>query len=159
MGNIGNILGWLFTDPQTAGASSASGLAQPFPYYALWLVILGLAIVVPVYYSVEGRRKISWIKDHMIWKQYVFDRMAPQLGWWGFVGLIVILFRYIANSTPFAWPIWIVLLIGWGVGIVAYWLYYFIRRHNSLMVSFDRQRERQKFLPTSNRKRRTASAR
>jgi hypothetical protein len=52
MGNLGNILGWLFTDPQTAGASSPSGLAQPFPFYALWLVILGLALLVPIYYEV-----------------------------------------------------------------------------------------------------------
>jgi len=154
---MGNFLQWLFSDPLTSGGGTDP---QPFPYYALWLVLIGITLLVPAYYVAEGRRRIPWIKDHMVWKQLVLDRMVQHVAWWGGIAGIVVLFRFISPSTPFAWPIWFGVLFIWAAVIVGYWLYYFIRRHNGLLVAFERQRERQKFLKPINRtKRRTASAR
>ncbi len=154
---MGNYLQWLFTDPLTAGGGTTQ---QPFPYYTLWFVLIGITILVPLYYWLEGRRRITWIKDHYVWKQQVLDRLTQHIAWWGGIAAVVLAFRYISPSTPFAWPIWFGLLFAWAAVIIGYWLYYFIRHHNGHLVAFERQRERQKFLKPMNRaKRRAASAR
>jgi hypothetical protein len=123
-------------------------------------VLIGITLLVPLYYELEGRKRIPWIKDHMVWKQLVLNRLMVHVAWWGGIAGFVVLFRFISPSTPFAWPIWFGVLFIWAAVIVGYWLYYFIRSHNGQVVAFERRRERQKFMkPISRTKRRTASAR
>ena len=154
---MGRLFTWLFTDAATE-AGGKNG--DPTPFNVLpWLIVCGLALLVAFYYYTEARRN-RWIKDHLIWKQYVLDRMMPQAAIWGGVGLLVIFFRWAVYYSLFAWRIWMVAWIIWGAVIVGYWAWYFITKHNSLIVSFERNVERQKYLPSrNNAKRRSTTAR
>jgi hypothetical protein len=154
---MGNLVYWLFTDPATEGLNSPTGLPTPMNYLP-WLVLVGvLGLLLPIYYKIEGRRKIPTIKNHRV-RKYFLDRMSDQLIPWAIAGLVILGFRVALTSSFFAWRIWHVLWIGWLAAIVIYWIYYFIRIYPSHMVGFEKQKELSKFMPGSNR-RRTASAR
>ena len=154
---MGNLIAWLFTDPATEGVNSPSGLPTSMNFTP-WLILVALGLLLPIYYNLEGRKKIPWIKNHTIWKQYILDRMMAQLVPWALTGGIILAFRFGLTSSFFAWRIWQVLWVGWLAALVIYWIYYFIRIYPSHIVAFEKQKELSKFLPSSNR-RRTASAR
>ena len=153
---MGNLVYWLFTDPATEGLNSSSGLPTPMTFLP-WVILVALGLLVPLYYNIEGRRKIPTIKNHTV-RKYFLDRMMAQIAPWALTGGVVLGFRYALTSSFFAWRIWHVLWIVWLAVIVIYWFYYFIRIYPGHMVAFDKQKELTKFLPSSNR-RRTAAAR
>jgi len=159
---MGNLFLWLFTDPATE-AGGKNGDPTPFNPVP-WLIVMGVFVLAIFYYNTEARRN-RWIRDHLIWKQYVYDRMlrngfGGQLGLYTLVGLFLIGMRIVLYFTLFAWRFWMGAWILWGVGLVVYWLYYFATKHTGLIVAFEKNVARQKFMPSSNRnKRRTASLR
>jgi hypothetical protein len=147
---MGNLFAWLFTDPATEGANA--GLSGPTPMnFTPWLILAGLALLIPIYYSLEGRRKIPGLKDHGVWK-YILDRMTNQLWPWALVGAAVLFFRWAFTSSFFAWRIWHVAWIGWLIGLVVYWIYYFVRVYPGHMLAYQKRAEHSKYLPSSKRR-------
>ncbi len=147
---MANLMSWLFTDAYTEGLNTPSGNPTPFNA-APWLIVIGFSLLVVIYYSLEGRRKIPFIKNHRIWKQYVLDRLLQHVAWWAGIGLFIIGGRVILFYTLFSWRIWIVLWLGWLAGIVFYWAKYFISKHGSLMETYNREVDRARFLPSAQR--------
>lgn len=153
---MGNLIAWLFTDPTTEGANA--GLTGPTPInFTPWLILVALGFLVPIYYHQEGRKRMPFIKGNGM-RKYFLDRMMNQLVPWAMVGAAVLFFRWALTSSFFSWRIWHVAWVAWGVGIVFYWVYYFIRVYPGHKFAYEKQTERSKFLPNANR-RRTASAR
>jgi hypothetical protein len=150
---MGNLISWLFSMAQ-----NDNGDQLPFNAFP-WYAVVGLLTLAAFYYGVEGRRKIRWIKDHMVWKQLVLDRLTQHVGWWGGVSLLILICHQVLYYTLFSWNLWMVALVGWGVGIVIYWAYYFVVHHNRNIVGYEKMLERNRYLPGANRNRRTASAR
>ena len=146
-----HIIQWFFT--------ARGDMTPPTFNYAPWLIIDALALIIPIYYGLEGRRKIPFIKNNPVLKQYVFDPMfnPPQLPVWAMVGFIVMGGEFL--DSFFSWHFWLVLWLGWGAGLVIYWLNYFIREHPQHMVNFARYQERAKYFPTAGKGRRAASRR
>ncbi len=153
---MGNLFAWLFTDPATEGANAGLSGATPMNFTP-WIILVVIALLIPIYYALEGRRKIPGLKDHGVWK-YILDRMTNQIWPWAFVGIAVLFFRWSFTTSFFAWRIWMVAWVAWALGLVAYWIYYFIRQYPGHMVAYQKRAELSKFLPNSNR-RRTAGAR
>ncbi len=148
---------WLFTDAQTeAGGPSGS----PTPFHPMWwIVAVALLLLIPFYYSVEGRKRIPWIKDHTIWKQ-TFDRLLPAAGWLGFVGAIIIGARVYLFYTIFSWRVWLIGWLLWGVILLIRWTVYFVRDFPRMNDAYTAKLERDKFDPAVNKnKKRTAAAR
>ena len=153
---MGNLIAWLFTDPYTEGTNAGLPGATPINLTP-WLILIGIGLLLPIYYKAEGRRRMPFIKDNGV-RKYFLDGMSDQLIAWAMVGLPVIFFRWALNQSFFSWRIWHVAWVAWLVGIVIYWVYYFIRVYPSHKFAYAKQIERSKFLPTS-KSRRTASAR
>lgn len=150
---MSNLMGWLFTDAYTEGLNTPSG--KPTPFNAIpWLIIIGLVLLVSLYYVLEGRRKIPFIKNHRIWKQFVLDRVLKHAATWAGVGLVVIGGRTILFYTLFSWRIWLILWIGWLIGIAAYWVKYFFSKHSVLLDNYNRELDRARFLPSTQRSKR-----
>lgn len=141
------IMTWLFT--------ARPDLPDPSFNWAPWLIVIAAGLLIPRYYWVEGRRKIPWIKNHTVWKQYILDRLfsSPQLPLWAFVGLVLLGAQGLDTSF-FSWRFWLVIWVGWGVAIAVYWLMYFIRQFPQHMVAYERFQERAKYLPGMGRGRR-----
>ncbi len=137
---MGNLIQQLF--------SARADLANTSFNFTPWLIIIGVALFLSWYYWVEGRRKIPWIKNHTVCKQYVFDRMfnAPQVPVWAVVGLVPLGGQFLDTSF-FSWRIWLVAWVLWGVGIALFWLVYFVRDFPRHAVEFERFKERAKYLP------------
>jgi len=146
MGNLlGNLFSWLFTDPSTEGLNA--GLNGPTPMnFTPWLILIGLGLLLPFYYNQEGRRKIPGLKDNGVWK-YIMDRMMSQIWPWAGVGLIVLFFRWAFTTSFFAWRLWQVSWVIWGLAIAGYWAYYFVRHYRGHMVAYQKRAELSKFLP------------
>lgn len=144
---MSNLMAWLFTDPQTEMANL--NLSSPAPYpNLLFLVVIGTSFLIAFYYTVEGRKRIPFIKDNRVWK-YIFDRMLKShLPIWALVGLFVVGFHFIPSF--FAWRIWTVLWVAWGVSLVGYWIVYFVRDFPRHIVGYEKKIERTKFLPSRN---------
>ncbi len=148
---MGNLMAWLFTDPATEGASSATGLPTPINYLP-WIILCAAAILLPAYYALEGRKRIPGLRDHGVWK-YVLDRMGRQLVPWGLVGLPILALRWAFDSSFFAWRIWQVSWVFWGIGIFIYWIVFFIREYPPLWVAYGKQVELSKYLTPPRRRR------
>src|SRR2546421_12990989 len=112
-----NLISWLFTDPCTAtscvaattGATATPGVApETFHYYLIWLIFCGLGVLLPFYYSVDGRNR--FVKNKPVIK-HMLDRY---LGWFPVIcilGFPQLLARASLNEYFFAsrrWPyLWV----------------------------------------------------
>src|SRR5579871_3919009 len=99
-----NLAQWLFTDPCSAGGGPASGNAdcpnpEQFHFYAIWLALCIGFLVIWGYYQIEGRRRL--FSGHAINKR-VFDNVTSNYAIIGVVGLIIVAFRWAADSSLFA---------------------------------------------------------
>ncbi|MGZ3630323.1 MAG: hypothetical protein ACXVDN_22015, partial [Ktedonobacteraceae bacterium] len=76
-----NLIQWLFTDPCTAtncvvGTATSPGTPpETFHFYVPWIIFCSLGVLIPFYYSVEGRKR--FVKDKPVIKN-MLDRF---LGW------------------------------------------------------------------------------
>jgi hypothetical protein len=147
-----NIVKWFFTARSDYPDTSFN--------FMPWLIVIGGSLALWVYYWVEGRKKIPWIKNNIIWKQMILDRLftTPQVPIWAFVGLIILGAQSLDTSF-FSWRIWLDIWILWGALIVAYWIRYFIRDYPRDVVAYQKFQERAKYLPGMGRGRRAAARR
>jgi len=145
---MGGIYQWLFTDPASTG--------EVFHFYIPWLVVCGLGIVVPFYYSVEGRKR--FLRDHPI-ERYQLDKL---MGWavvLAICGLILMLLRYVVPGEFFAWRVWRYL---WGLvclGVAGRYIYYLVRRYPKERAEHRRQQVMKQYYPRPRAKSRAAAKR
>ncbi|MEO7001034.1 MAG: hypothetical protein ABI068_04435 [Ktedonobacterales bacterium] len=152
--NISKIMTWLFTDPVTAGSGTASGNAEAFHYYLPWIIFCSLALLIPLYYALEGRKRFF---GHHTLNKYLMDRFMGQVWPIGLVGFILIGARYALDSSLFAWRFWRYGWLVWVAVIALYWLYYLAFRYAGDLAAYRAQRTLEKYHPQPN-KRRTARA-
>ncbi|HEY7975091.1 MAG TPA: hypothetical protein VID72_07095, partial [Ktedonobacterales bacterium] len=121
------ILKWLFTDPVTAGSATSSGNPEVFHFYALWIIFCALALIVPIYYYLEGRKRFT---GHHALNKYILDRiLLRQLIPVALVGWLLIGMRYAMDYNLFSWRIWRYMWLLWVAGLAIYWIYYFSFRY------------------------------
>jgi hypothetical protein len=139
---MGNFITWLFTDPMSACASVAQATktcvsvntvngtqyAEVFHFYIPWLIFCAVGLLIPLYYAVEGRRRLVKGRTLPVHK-YMIDRFMKQLAWLAGVGLVLIAGRAYADATFFAWRFWRYGWALWGVGILVYWVVYLVRHY------------------------------
>ena len=158
-----NLITWLFTDPCTAtmcapAASGSPGVPpEPFHYYVQWLIFCILGVLIPFYYSVEGRKR--FVKNKPVIK-YMLDRY---LGWFAIIcilGFPLIFARAFLYEYFFAWRVWRYL---WLAGLLAWaivWIIYLVRKYPKERDNYIAYQNRQKYVPKGNkRKTKTASTR
>lgn len=153
--NFGKILSWLITDPVTAGAATTSGKPEVFHYYLAWMIFCALGLLIPLYYSLEGRKR--FFGSHAL-NKYLMDRFMNQLWPIALVGWVLIGARYALDSSLFSWRLW---RYGWGIwlaAVVGYWLFYLAFRYTRELNWYRAQRIREQYYPKPNPKRRTARA-
>ena len=137
---MGNLITWLFTDPLTACTNVTAAtktcvsvtlqdgskqLVEVFHFYLPWMIVCALALVIPIYYAAEGRRR--FVKGHMLLKKNL-DRVMAQVAWVAGVGWVIMGVRYALESSFFAWRFWRYGWLAWGVGLIIYWLVYLVRK-------------------------------
>ena len=156
---MGNLFHWLFTDPQTACADAtaaskvcasvqgASGqqYVEVFHFYAPWLIFCALGLLIPLYYWLEGRKRL--VKGNLLLKRNCDRFLYNQLPWLALVGFFLIAGRYAADSSFFAWRFWRYAWAGGGVGIAVYWLYYFVRRYPRELNYYRTHRTLSQYVP------------
>jgi hypothetical protein len=150
-----NLIQWLFTDPCTAGGGPASGNSdcpnpEQFHFWVPWLIICVGLIVFWGYYQVEGRRRI--FGNHALHKS-IFDRMLNAYAVIGLVGLIVMFFRWAADSSLFAWRFWRYAWLVWLLAVTVRWGIYFIFKYKSELDSYRAYRTHQRYVPQPKSKR------
>jgi hypothetical protein len=142
---MGNLFSWLFTNPFDAcvNATSASracagpvklsdgttAYVEVFHFYAPWIIFTIAAFLLVGYYWAEGRRR--FVKGRMPLYKSILDRMSRQLGWFAFIGVIIMGCRYFFDSSFFAFRFWRYAWLAWAVGLAIYWVIYFVRRFAS----------------------------
>jgi hypothetical protein len=147
MGNLfaglGHLMSWLFTDPFSAcvNATAASKICsgpvkladgttayvEVFHFYPQWIIFSIIAFLIVGYYWAEGRKR--FVKGRMPLYKSILDRMMRQLGWFTFLGVIILGSRYFFDSSFFAYRFWRYAWLAWAVGLAIYWVVYFIRSY------------------------------
>lgn len=136
------LMAWLFTNPFDACVDAvarskvcagpvklsdgSTHYVEIFHFYAPWIIFSIVALLIVGYYWAEGRRR--FVKGRMPLYKALLDRATRQLGWFTFGGLIVMACRYFFDSSFFAFRFWRYAWLAWGVGLLVYWGYYFVRR-------------------------------
>jgi hypothetical protein len=153
-----NIISWLFTDPDTAGANAGLSGPETFHYLWQWIIFCSLGLIICFYYYIEGRKR--FVKNKPVIK-YMLDRY---LGWFAVICVIgypLIFCRVYLDPYFFAWRVWRYL---WLVGLLAWaivWIVYLVRRYPRERADYLARQNRQQYIrprKTSN-KRKAASAR
>ncbi|HEY7780615.1 MAG TPA: hypothetical protein VIC85_10445 [Ktedonobacterales bacterium] len=156
---MGGILSKLFVDACTAGGGPASGNTncpnpEVFHYYLPWMIVCAVGLLIPIYYWLEGRRR--FFKSNYLHK-WLSGRMMSQLFWWAFVGPFLIFARWAMDGTMFQWRLWRYGWLLWGVVLVAYWVYYFVRHYESHRDWYFQQQTKAKYMPPQRTKRRASA--
>ena len=141
---MSHIIQWLFTDPQTAGQATASGKVEQFHFWIPWIVFCALGLLIPLYYSLEGRRR--FVGGHTL-NKYVLDKIMGQLALYAFVGPFLMFGRWALDNTFFADRFWRYAWLAWGVGYIVYWLYFFIAKYPGMLRDYQRRRTMEKYIP------------
>lgn len=149
------VLNWLFTDPITAGNRTASGNPEQFHFYLPWIIFCSLAILIPFYYGMEGRKR--FFGAHGL-NKYIFDRIMNQLWPLGLVGFVLIAMRAYFTGTLFQDRFWRYGWALWAVGLAIYWMYYFAARYGRDLAWYRNKRTLEKYYPKPRAKRRPARA-
>lgn len=151
-----NLVSWLFTDPWTAtGAYQGGPAPETFHFYIPWIIFCSLGVLIPFYYSVEGRKR--FVRDKPIIK-YMLDRY---LGWLAIIcilGFPLIFARAYLDQYFFAWRAWRYL---WLTGLLAWaivWVVYLWRRYPQERAYYLENKRRERYIPKSS-KRKAASSR
>jgi hypothetical protein len=151
-----HIITWLFTGPITAGQNTPSGNPETFHFYAQWMIFCAIGIILPLYYTLEGRKRLV---GHHALNKYILDRILQrQLVPVALVGWALIGMRYAMGDTLFTWRIFRYLWALWVVGLVIYWLYYFAFRYAGDLAWYRNKRTMEKYYPQPRAKRRQAKA-
>lgn len=153
---MNHIVQFLFTDPVSAGAQTASGKPEVFHFYLPWIIVCVLGLLIPFYYWMEGRRR--FFGSHTV-NKYVLDKMMNQLALWAFVGPFVMFGRWAMDSSLFSWRIWRYLWALWAVILVVYWAIFFVRTYPKMLRDYKYRRTMEKYIPQPKAKRKTAGAR
>jgi hypothetical protein len=162
------IVKWLFTDPQTACADATTAskvcaaihgangqqYVEVFHFYAPWIIVCVLGLLIPLYYSVEGRKR--FVKGNLLLKRNLDRFMDRHLPWLAGVGLMLIAFRYAADSAFLSWRAWRYAWLLWALGIAIYWGVYLVRRYPQEAAYYKRYHTLMRYMPQS-RKRRTVA--
>src|SRR5579863_4878026 len=153
-----NLINWLFTDPCTAtNCSLVAPIVQPetFHFYIPWMIFCALGLLIPFYYSVEGRKR--FVKNKPVIK-YMLDRY---LGWFAIICIIgypLIFSRAYLYEAFFAWRFWRYL---WLLGLLAWaivWIVYLVRKYPKERANYLAYQNRQQYM-RKNEKRKTAPSR
>lgn len=134
----------------------ASGAADPSVVHYLipWIVFCALALFVPIYYGLEGRKR--FFGSHRL-NKWALDRFFNQLWPLGLVGFILI-GAVAGDMSLFSWPLWHALWAVWALILFGYWAYYFAFRYREHLAGYRDQRTKQRYMPSPKPKR-TAGAR
>lgn len=156
---MNHLVQWLFTDPQTAGQNTSSGAVEPFHFWIPWIVFCALGLLIPLYYSLEGRKR--FFGGHALHK-YMLDKMMGQLALFAGVGLPLMLGRWAMDFTFMSWRIWRYLWLLWGAYYIVYWGYFMIFKYPDMLREYRRHRTWEKYIPQpkpkKSKKPRTAKA-
>ncbi|GAC1566767.1 MAG: hypothetical protein NVS3B14_10670 [Ktedonobacteraceae bacterium] len=156
-----NLINWLFTDPCTAtncvAAASGTSAVPPetFHYYLPWLIFCGLGMLIPFYYSVEGRKR--FVKNNPVVK-YMLDRYLGWLAIISITALPLIFSRAYLYEYFFAWRVWRYL---WLVGLLVWailWVIYLVRKYPRERDAFLAEKNRKQYIPKSNRRNKAKAA-
>src|SRR5215467_15552027 len=153
-----NLIQWLFTDPCTATGSSCTAGAVPppetFHFYVPWIIFCTLGVLIPFYYSVEGRKR--FVKDKPVVK-YMLDRFLGWLAIICIIGFPLIFARAYLDAYFFAWRVWRYLwlasLLAWAIT----WAVYLIRKYPKERASYLAYQNRQQYVPKSSKRKVTSS--
>jgi len=161
-----NLIQWLFTDPCSAtncvaATATYKGVpAETFHFYAPWIIFCILGVLIPFYYSVEGRKR--FVKDKPIIK-HMFDRF---LGWFAIIcilGFPLIFARAFLFEYFFAWRawryLWLAGLLAWAIVCIVY----LVRKFPEEQANYVAYKKRDQYIPKSskpkNGKRKAATSR
>lgn len=149
-----NLITWLFTTPCDATncviATSTSPGTPPevFHFYLPWLAFCILAVLIPFYYSVEGRKR--FVKDKPILK-YMLDRYLGWLAIIAILGFPLIFARAFLFEYFFAWRfwryLWLASLVAWAV----VWIVYLVRKYPQERDNYVAYQNRQQYIPKGNK--------
>ena len=167
---MGNLFQWLFTDPMTAcvNATSASSICaavktstgtqyvEVFHYWIPWIVVVALGLLVPVYYWLEGRRRLVKGRSLPLHK-ILADKFINQLALWAFVALFIMFGRFALDSSFFAWRLWRYLWLAWAAGIGVYWLIYYARHYQGHRNQYLTRQMLNQYVPGPRPKRKVSS--
>ena len=117
--------------------------ASNIKYLIPWAIFCVLAILVPIYYGMEGRKR--FFGSHTL-NKWALDRLMNQLWPLGLVGLIFI-GAASAEMSLFSWPLWHALWALWLLGIVGYWVYYVGFKYRGHLASYRYERTKQRYMP------------
>lgn len=141
---MSHIISWLFTDPQTAGANTASGKPEVFHYYVPWIIFCSLGLVLPAYYWLEGRRRL--FGSHTLHK-YLLDKFMTQIAWIAFVGWFAIGARWALDGSLFSYRFWRYAWALWFAVVIVRWLVYMIRKYPTEIKQYRQYRTQQQYMP------------
>jgi hypothetical protein len=135
-------------DPNSVGGDGI----PPFHFYLPWIIFCALAILVPLYYALEGRKRFV---GHHTLNKWALDKFFNQLWPIGLVGFILMGARYGEmfllglRIWRYAWALWVLIVFG-------YWAYYFAFRYREHLAAFRAHRTKQSYMPQPKSKRRPA---
>ncbi len=147
---------WLFTDPVTAGSNGNLPGSEPFHFVWPWLIACIVGLLIPFYYSVEGRKR--FVKSKPLIK-YMLDRYLGWLAVIAFIGLPLLAARLYLDGYFFAWRFWryawLLSLVVWAV----MWIVYLTRKYPAERANFIAYQKRQQYIPkgTKRQKARTVA--
>jgi hypothetical protein len=145
---MGNLYQWLFTAPGSTG--------EVFHFYVPWIIVCSLGVIVPFYYSVEGRKR--FVKNHPI-ERHFLDKI---MGWsviLALCGFLLMAMRYLVPDEFFAWRVWRYL---WGViclGVAGRYIYYLVRYYPKERAQYRREQVMKQYYPRPRARSRPAARR
>jgi len=127
-----------------------------FQFFIPWIIFCALALAIPIYYVLEGRKR--FVGRHAL-NKWALDRLFNQLWPLALVGFILI-GAVAADMSLFSGRFWRYLWALWGLGLFAYWAYYFAFKYREHLAAFRHQRSKARYMPPPKPKRaRPAGAR
>jgi hypothetical protein len=139
-----NLIDWLFGQ---GGVGPAAGSPEYFRFYVPWLIVNIAALLIPIYYYLEGRKRFV---GHHTLNKWIADRFMNRLWPIGLVGLILEGARY-ANMAIIGWRFWRYAWAIWLLAFLGYWVWYFVMRYRLHLASYNATRTKQQYMPKSRR--------
>jgi len=149
---MNNLISWLFSDAVTLGGGTNPA---PFKFWVPWIAFCAGALLVWLYYNVEGRKRL--VRNHWLNKS-ILDRMTNQFAAVALVGWFVMLGLWAMDTTLFSWRFWQVLWLAWLVIVAGRWLFYFMFKYKGELAYYKWQRIHQQYVSPPKSKRGAARA-
>jgi hypothetical protein len=140
-----NLIDWLIG--QGGVGPATTGDPDRFHFYVPWLIVNLIAILIPLYYALEGRRRLV---GHHTLNKWIADRFMNLLWPIGLVGLILEGARY-ANMAIIGWRFWRYAWALWLLVFIGYWAWYFVFRYRPQLAAFNAQRVKEQYMPKPKR--------